>query len=84
MEISVLDMAYWISVNTNTSEKTALLAKYLTSVSARDHDCFTFTVNVATFLAVRNLKFLAMFTCFHVISNLLKIIQLVMIFQSEK
>lgn len=66
-----MDMAYWVSVNTNTSEKAALLAKYLPSESASDHDGFTFTARGVIHVAAGNLKFLAVFTCSHVISNLL-------------
>lgn len=72
MEISVVDMVYRISVNMkNPSEKAALLAKYLPLESASDHDSFTFTAHVVTLLALGHLKFLAVFTCSHLISNLL-------------
>lgn len=71
MEISVVDMVYLLSVNTNTSEQAALLTKYLPLESASDHDCSTFTVNVVTLLEGGHLKFLVMFMCYHIISNLL-------------
>lgn len=71
MEISVVDMVYLISVNTNTSEQAALLTKYLPLESASDHDCSPFTAHVAILLAGGHLKFLAMFMGYHIISNLL-------------
>lgn len=71
MEISVVDMVYLLSVNTNTSEQAALLTKYLPLESASDYDCSTFTVHVVTLPAGGHLKFLVIFMCYHIISNLL-------------
>lgn len=71
METAVVDMVYLISVNTNTSEQAALLAKYLPLESASDHDCSTFTAHVVPLLAGGHLKFLAMFMCHYIITNLL-------------
>jgi hypothetical protein len=51
MEISFVDMVYLISVNTNTSDQAALLAKYLLLELASDHDCSTLKAHVVTFLA---------------------------------
>lgn len=71
MEISVVDMVYLISMNTNTGEQSALLTKYLPLESAGDRDCSTFTAPVVTLRAGGHLKFLAMFMCYLIISNLL-------------
>lgn len=71
MEISIVDMAYLVSVSTHTSEQAALLVKYLPLELASDFDCSTFKVHVVTFLAGGHLQFLAMFMCHHAISNLL-------------
>lgn len=66
-----MDMVYLISGNTNSSEQAALLTKYLPLESASDHDCSTLTAHVVTLLAGGHLKFLAMFMCYHIISNVL-------------
>lgn len=63
MEISVVDMVYLISVNTNTSEQAALLDKYLPSVLTGNHDCCTLKVHVVTLLAGGHLQFLALCVC---------------------
>lgn len=71
MEIAVVDMVYLLSVNANTSEQAALLAKYLPLELASDHDCSTFIAHVVPLLAGGHLKFLAIFMCLYIITNLL-------------
>lgn len=64
-------MVYLISVNTNSSEWAALLAKSLPLELASDHKRSTFTAHLVTLLAGGHFNFLAMFKCYCIISSLL-------------
>lgn len=84
MEISVVDMVYLMSVSTNTSEQAALLGKYLPSELTSDADSSNFKARVVTLPAGRHFKFLTMFRYHPIISNLLEIIQPLVICQNEQ